>query len=297
MIPNYSIIIPHKDIPDLLQRCLDSIPLRDDIEVIVVDDNSDSRNVDFSNFPQWEGKQYLYFLTKESKGPGYARNVGLDHAKGRWIVFADADDFFAEGFNALLDDMKDAMEDVVFFDYINVLSDSIETEVNDRTWFRKLLFQYLNGDKSEKRLRTDFPVSWSKIINRTLIERHHIRFGEIKWSEDVCFSALVGYHAQSIRVTDRIGYTVTTREGSITHDFCATAKEFRMRLAEEMKVDDLFKERYGPNVRTKNWLRYICRIKGYRRCQWYCIANMFHPRVFRRMVRFFCKEAIKEKAN
>ena len=35
MKPNYSIIIPHKDIPDLLQRCLDSIPVRDDVEVIV----------------------------------------------------------------------------------------------------------------------------------------------------------------------------------------------------------------------------------------------------------------------
>jgi len=91
---NYSIIIPHKDIPDLLQRCLDSIPVRDDVEVIVVDDNSDPRKVDFEHFPQWKGKDYHYFLTKEGKGAGYARNVGLDHAQGRWIIFADADDFF-----------------------------------------------------------------------------------------------------------------------------------------------------------------------------------------------------------
>ncbi|MCI6862195.1 MAG: glycosyltransferase family 2 protein, partial [Prevotella sp.] len=28
---NYSIIIPHKNIPQLLQRCLDSIPIRDDV--------------------------------------------------------------------------------------------------------------------------------------------------------------------------------------------------------------------------------------------------------------------------
>ena len=35
---NFSIIIPTKNIPDLLQRCLESIPQRSDIEIIVVDD-------------------------------------------------------------------------------------------------------------------------------------------------------------------------------------------------------------------------------------------------------------------
>ena len=38
---NYSIIIPHKNIPDLLQRCLDSIPRREDVQIID-DDNSNA---------------------------------------------------------------------------------------------------------------------------------------------------------------------------------------------------------------------------------------------------------------
>jgi len=38
----YSIIIPHKNIPELLIRCIESIPSKNDIEIIVVDDNSDS---------------------------------------------------------------------------------------------------------------------------------------------------------------------------------------------------------------------------------------------------------------
>ena len=47
---NYSIVIPHKNTPDLLQYCLDSIPVRDDVQVIVVDDNSDADKVDFEHF-------------------------------------------------------------------------------------------------------------------------------------------------------------------------------------------------------------------------------------------------------
>ena len=42
---SYSIIIPHKNTPSLLQRCLDSIPQRSDIEIIIVDDNSDEQKV------------------------------------------------------------------------------------------------------------------------------------------------------------------------------------------------------------------------------------------------------------
>ena len=47
----YSIIIPHQNMPALLQRCLDSVPERDDVQVIVVDDNSNPSVVDFGHFP------------------------------------------------------------------------------------------------------------------------------------------------------------------------------------------------------------------------------------------------------
>ena len=50
-IINYSIIIPHKNSTKLLQRCIDTIPYRKDIQVIIVDDNSDCNIVDFDYFP------------------------------------------------------------------------------------------------------------------------------------------------------------------------------------------------------------------------------------------------------
>ena len=70
---NYSIIIPHKNIPQLLQRCLDSIPVRDDVQVIVVDDNSDSRIVDFHNFPKWKGSEYKVLFSKNNLTAGGAK--------------------------------------------------------------------------------------------------------------------------------------------------------------------------------------------------------------------------------
>lgn len=75
---DYTIIVAHKNSPELLQYCLDSIPVREDVQVIVVDDNSSAEIVDFEHFPQWKGAHYQYYLTKEGKGAGYARNMGLE---------------------------------------------------------------------------------------------------------------------------------------------------------------------------------------------------------------------------
>ena len=86
---DYSIIIPSKNLPDLLQRALDSIPRRDGIQVIVVDDASDPGVVDFSAYPGLEDPQVEVVFTKEARGAGYARNAGLARAAGRWTLFLD----------------------------------------------------------------------------------------------------------------------------------------------------------------------------------------------------------------
>ena len=92
----FSIRIPHYDIPDLLMRCLKSIPVSKEIQVIVVDDNSPHADTYLERYPELS-RPYLEFIrTTKGGGAGYARNVGLDHAKGQWLLFADADDFFVE---------------------------------------------------------------------------------------------------------------------------------------------------------------------------------------------------------
>jgi glycosyltransferase involved in cell wall biosynthesis len=290
MTINYSIIIPHKDIPNLLQRCLDSIPVRNDVEVIVVDDNSDPRKVDFEHFPKWNGGHFQVFQTKEGKGAGFARNVGLNHAQGQWIVFADADDFFTEDFGSLLDEMMDAEADVVFFNYICVMSDDVTKQVETRTWFRKLISDFLDGKGSESKFRKFFPMPWCKLVKKKLIEQYHIRFSEVKWGNDEFFSAQIGRFAKEIRVSGRIGYVLTLREGSLTYDFCATAKEFRIRLTEILKCDDLFQDFYGCKARSKGWLEDVYRKKGFGNCAWFCLANVFYPRIFRTTAVFLFKK-------
>ena len=82
---NYSIIIPHKNIPALLIRCIRSIPRRDDIQIIVVDDNSDNANTYLSIYPELRQSNIEMYLTKEGRGAGYARNVSFDWAMKRLL--------------------------------------------------------------------------------------------------------------------------------------------------------------------------------------------------------------------
>lgn len=94
----YSIIIPHKNTITLLRRCVESIPKRNDVQIIVIDDYSDIISAE-----EWNQFQQVYshvelYLPEEGKGAGYARNIGLKHAKGKWIIFADADVFLRECF-------------------------------------------------------------------------------------------------------------------------------------------------------------------------------------------------------
>ena len=116
MHPTFSIIIPHKEIPDLLMRCLQSIPVSEDIQVIVVDDNSADADTYLERYPELS-RPYLEFIrTTKGGGAGYARNVGLEHAKGKWLLFADADDFYVDDMYSIICSYVDSRDVMVKHD-------------------------------------------------------------------------------------------------------------------------------------------------------------------------------------
>ena len=109
---NYSIIIPHKNSTVLLERCLKSIPCRKDVQVIVVDDNSENQeelNAVVGGFSQVE------LILTQGGGAGHARNEGLKYIRGKWVLFADADDFYNKNAFSILDNYINSDNDVIYF--------------------------------------------------------------------------------------------------------------------------------------------------------------------------------------
>lgn len=213
----YSIIIPHKNTPHLLQRCLDSIPVRWDVQVIVVDDDSDPAKVDFSVFPGLSRDYTEVYFTKEGRGAGYARNIGLEKAKGKWIMFADSDDFFTPDFSGLTDKYRDSTCDIICFSTLSVHSDDVDIKA-DRDYNNKRIEGYLNdpGPDTEFQLRYCFVEPWAKMIRASLIFENDIRFQETMVLNDNWFSVNVGHLAAEICAERGAVYTVTYRENSLS---------------------------------------------------------------------------------
>lgn len=205
---NYSIIIPHKDIPDLLQRCLDSIPQREDIEVIVVDDGS-------TTVPEVRDDVTLIALPRNG-GAGHARNVGLQHAHGKWILFIDADDFYLPEAFTTLDRYLDCDKEICLFYPKRYYSDNLEKA--NILYPRNHFIEYYMGHFSKRMLLLKQMVPHGKLIRRQFFLDHpDITFPESLAAEDLLWNAKVAVNVRSIEVIDAALYAFTIRRDSLTH--------------------------------------------------------------------------------
>lgn len=192
---NYSIIVPHKNCPALLNRLLDSIPKRDDIQIVVVDDNSDDGKKPIVNRMNVE---VILLDAAQSKGAGRARNIGLEKSKGNWLLFADADDYFSDNLTALLDKYKDDVTtDIVYLSAEKFDEKNIFGELNEK----KAIQSYLNGeDYADMLLRYNMWTPWSRMVRRSVVVENKIKFDEIPACNDKMFGLKSSQYSKKIEV-------------------------------------------------------------------------------------------------
>lgn len=214
---NFSIIIPHKNIPELLRRCVSSIPKRDDTEIIIVDDNSDPDKVDFEHFPFKDETNVTIVFDKSSKGAGHARNIGLEKAEGKWYIFADSDDFFFYSINKAMEDCLKSEADIIYYKSTNLDSDTYLLGNRRSGITNNSIDAFLNAEvDGEHLIRMRHPAPWGKIIRAELVHKHNIRFEEILRANDYKFSYLCGYYAKKVEAQDISLYCITSRTNNLT---------------------------------------------------------------------------------
>ena len=93
-MPKVSIIVPVFNVEKYLKRCLESLISQTfkDIEIILVNDGStdNSKNI-CEQFVKKDSR--IILINKENAGVSSARNFGIEHSKGKYISFVDADDY------------------------------------------------------------------------------------------------------------------------------------------------------------------------------------------------------------
>ena len=118
--PKISVIIPVYNVEKYLSECLDSIinqTLRE-IEVICVNDGSTDSSL--SILKEYSSKDNrVKIIDKKNEGQGYARKVGLDIAKGEYILFCDSDDKYSSNnvFENLYKAIKKNNSDLMCFSF------------------------------------------------------------------------------------------------------------------------------------------------------------------------------------
>ena len=232
------IIIPHYNSPRLLSRMLASIPHNDLIAVIIVDDRSTEGIDELHRLVADENRAILLKNNTPNKGAGTARNVGLDFVMehmpaAKWIMFADADDFFLPGFDNIVIEiintekdlpdsesgttvLPDRQTDIIFFTPTSVNPDGtlgMRHEV-----YAELINKYCNepSKTNEEILKAKFFVVWSKLYRASLIFDNDIRFDEVIASNDVMFAIKCNFLARQIEASKDETYCVTQGSGTLT---------------------------------------------------------------------------------
>lgn len=217
---NATIIVPHYNSYNTLRILLNSIGLHKNLQIIVVDDHSanyvDELKVLKDEYPNVE----FYQNNQGHNSPGTCRNIGLQHANGEWVLFADADDYFEADFYSIVEKYFDVEEDMIIFP---PTSRDIKTkEISDRHLvYESYINAYLQNPSIEKELalRYKFEAPWSKMIKRGVIQRNSIFFDTTPVSEDVMFSVKCGYYCRKIYPAKDIIYCCTKGENTLTSHY------------------------------------------------------------------------------
>ena len=234
----YSIIVPHFNDAVRLKRLLRTIPEREDLEVLVVDDCSPQSPEELLPKQAHSGLKIL--RTDSNRGAGAARNKGLARATGDWILFADSDDIFEPGAFDAFDKFLDDNVDIVFFQTrsVNEETQSESARSSGVLEATRTAFQ-TESSKVIEDLKRRHVVPWGKVFRRRFIVENGFVFEEVRYSNDVMFALRCNMAASKIRIIGDVGYSVTRRPGSLT----------------ETRTRNSFLARYDVFLRAHQFLR------------------------------------------
>lgn len=169
-----SIIVPVYNAEKFLPQCLDSLVNQslDDYEVILINDGSKDSSAEI--IEQYKNKypQIINAVTVQNGGQGRARNIGMKMAKGKYLGFADSDDWVSPDMFRLMYEKAEAEG-----------ADLTVCDIEER--YDNGGSRRINMSQYERLIKIDTAV-WDKLIRRDLAEGVYFPENKI-WYEDLAF--------------------------------------------------------------------------------------------------------------
>ena len=200
-----TIIIPVYNTEEYVTRCIHSCQnqLFSNLELIVVDDGStDQSNLTCSQIANNDHR--IHLLTYNNSGASFARNHGLDVAKGRYVMFVDSDDWIDPH---MVDEM------------VNIALQHPEVQVIQTRAPGDFRQQKREGLYSGKEaVKCLLEGSWwgpvCKLIRNDIVAQ--LRFSEKTISEDYLYNYMLFSHIDSLYFLDKCFYHRTIRHDSLS---------------------------------------------------------------------------------
>ncbi len=187
-----SVIIPVYNAEKYIGECLDSLRKQTlkNIEIICVDDGSDDGTLEILQQYAARDKRIKVFC-QENKYAGVARNFGMDNARGRYLLFLDADDFFEEKLiEKIYWEAERCQAEIVLFGGQSY--DDSTKEIKPMPWLLNTSVlpkevPFSCKDTNGMLLSAFSPAPWTKLFRRDFVRRNRLRFQELQNSNDVFF--------------------------------------------------------------------------------------------------------------
>jgi glycosyltransferase involved in cell wall biosynthesis len=213
-MPKVSIIVPIYKAEKYLSHCVESILIQTyvDWELLLVDDGSPDRSGIICE--EYAAKDTrIRVFHKENSGVSSARNVGLDNAKGEWVMFVDADDWIEpQCIDTCLKAVVKEKLDMVQFNYRMIDEEG--------KFFMSKTINIPAMDNKKYIERNSFNVCvWGALFARFIITNNNIRFNEeIKLAEDQLFIMTSMIHASRIAFIKESLYNYLQIDTSAVHN-------------------------------------------------------------------------------
>lgn len=199
-------MLPVYNVRAYLRDCVDSILNQScgDLEVIAVDDHSPDHSGEIlDEYADLDPRVQVIHLANNI-GLGLAREAGISHATGDYLLFVDSDDLMAPGALAAISRRIDATSkpDIVLFDYAR--------QYWDRRLLRNQLATLLSAPGPEvftiderPELLTLLMVAWNKAYRREFITEGGFHF-PTGYYEDTAWTYPTLLSAERIAILDRV---------------------------------------------------------------------------------------------
>lgn len=213
-----SFVVPVFNMEQFLPRCMDKLlNQKGDFEIILVDDGSEDGSGSLCDSYAMKSPERVRVIHKENGGLSSARNVGIDEARGEYVIFPDPDDWtepnFAERLQLLQEQYSpDLLCTGHYVDFDNHCIPANEGQSE----------QHMNGIQARRALLISPCISgfaWNKLFNINIIRNNNLRFlDDVGTTEDLDFAFRYLQYCEKVVFfpEDRL-YHYYQRSGAATH--------------------------------------------------------------------------------